>query len=146
MISITNILFEIYLIKLSIDDVRHQCVRISTLIGVGVLLFCRLVIKLVSCESTLFYVLLLIIPGLFLILISLISHQIGLADGIIVVQMGLVWMNFMVYITVAISIIFSGIYSLILLCSGRCSKKTGLPFIPFLASANLLLLILTTFI
>lgn len=83
-----------------------------------------------------------VIPGLIMILISIISKgRLGLGDGIIVICMGLLMGVTLVIETLIIALFLVLIVSVVLLARKKVAFNSSLPFVPFLFVAFCILLI-----
>ena len=79
-----------------------------------------------------------LVPGLFLLAMSLLTHgSIGTGDGWILLAGGLACGGMAAAEELMLALLFCAGFSLILLALGRATRKTRLPFVPFLALAEL---------
>jgi leader peptidase (prepilin peptidase)/N-methyltransferase len=77
-----------------------------------------------------------VIPGIILVIISVISREaIGKGDGLMVINLGIILGAEKIIGVLMISLIICAVASLIMLVSKKVSKKYEMPFAPFLMLA-----------
>ncbi len=82
------------------------------------------------------------LPGLFLFSVSIISHGgIGTGDGFVLLAGGLMQGCTVIFERLILALTIAAVCGIFLLLRGRVTMKTRLPFVPFLAAAELLCLI-----
>lgn len=117
----------IFLAVLSADDIREQKISVKKAgTGAAAALICRLIMGQFSCIG----IAIACIPGLFLLLLSILTNEsIGKGDGIVVMVLGLwadVWWTFWV---TCLAICLAGLFALICLILKR---REPISFVPFL--------------
>lgn len=132
----------IFLLINSIVDLwkRKICIAsIPFMILYGIYYFNRQDTSLFDCMMNL-------LPGIFLILISIFSQgKIGLGDGIIVITLGLFWNKYQMLFVLMCGFLLAGFWGVLLILLKKATQKTELPFLPFLTIAYILSLLLSIF-
>lgn len=81
-----------------------------------------------------------LIPGILLLVIAKVTNEkIGYGDGLVFFVLGNFFMLLEIWMILQTAIFLGMIFSLILLCSKRVSKKYQIPFLPFLWISHMLL-------
>lgn len=117
----------IFLAVLSADDIREKKVSVKKAeAGMVTAFICRIMTGQFSCMG----IVLGCLPGLFLLLLSIVTREsIGKGDGIVVMILGL-WTNiWWAFLVTCLAICLAGIFALICLVRKR---KEPISFIPFL--------------
>lgn len=139
---ILNILFIIGMFKLSYEDYKYRNISLLWIIIMffisGAIAITNLMIK----NRDGFSFLCSISIGLVLLIASLISHQLGVADGMVFIQIGLITGLENCCRIIFLSSLLLVIISVFLLCLKRVSLKEKLPFIPFILVAHLIVFVL----
>lgn len=136
---VVNILFSVYLLVLALIDIKKRELKLSYI--AGGLLFIPLFYLCGRLQVT--DSLLGLIPGvLFLILYYITGKQIGMADVILVLVLGLD-----IGLAGCISVISAALLlvapvAVVLLVSGKLTRKSSVPFVPFIFAGNLLRILL----
>lgn len=79
-----------------------------------------------------------VIPGCVLMLLAPLTGKVGIADGIVVISVGLITDYLFAIFSLGIGLIFLSLISLILMIKKKVGKNTTMPFIPFLTVGCLL--------
>ncbi|MBR4345242.1 MAG: hypothetical protein IKP88_21475 [Lachnospiraceae bacterium] len=129
------ILFGIYLLILSVEDIRSKKIHIALLLSGAVLIpFFIFFVK----ETDMWNCLLGMFPGLILLIISIASKGgIGIADAVVVFILGANLGIGAVVTVLSAAFILITIFSGGLLIFGKLKMKSTLPFIPFVFVAFL---------
>lgn len=127
----------LYFLILSIYDCKEKQVPV-VLIYVGMTIVT--VVSVIEMVTGVFewYRLLGILPGMFLIIVALVTRKAGLADGIILAIAGAVLGHRESWLLFLISLMLAFVSSVFLLVIQKITMKTRLPYIPFLTMALLL--------
>lgn len=120
-----------YLVILSVYDCREKQVP-------GVLLFIGVVVAVISLlivvidGQQVWYRILGLLPGLFLLLVAFVTKKAGYADGIVLAVMGMVLGYQKTMILFCISLLLISVISVLLLFLHKVNGRTRLPYLPFL--------------
>lgn len=115
---------------LAIVDIRERAISIAF-----ILLFDIMAVLYVAMKGDIagISVLYALIPGAFLLAVGLCTREsVGYGDGWIVLALGLLIGAEGCFLTVCMGLIFSAIFSLVLLILHKVNGKSRLPFLPFL--------------
>ena len=120
----------------SVSDLRHKSLSKGYLIVcslVGTLLFLRAFFE--NKEVPAFG----IIPGIVMLLAGRIGEDcIGIADGVMLVILGLLYGLKPCIQMLLTALLFAGVFAIVLIVSRRADRKSRIPFYPFLLGAFLL--------
>ena len=120
-----------YLVILSVYDCREKQVP-------GVLLFIGVVVAVISLlivvidGQQVWYRILGLLPGLFLLLVAFVTKKAGYADGIVLAVTGMVLGYQKTMILFCISLLLISVISVLLLFLHKVNGRTRLPYLPFL--------------
>lgn len=126
-------LASIWLVALSIFDIRYKRVPIWLILLGGVLAGCVAIYQYVTQTGEFAERWFGMIPGIVLLLLALGTQKAGWADGIVMLFLGSILGLRQCVLAVVLSLILISVLSLLLLIFHRADKGTKLPFIPFLA-------------
>ena len=131
---IMKILLFIVLLAASAEDIRKKEISAPVLALCIVLSGAAIAQGLLGGESILHLAVLPLLPGAVLTLLSLLTRQgIGLGDGLLLLFMG-PCMGFSGTVLGLMTALFAGsIFSGILLAIRKATRKTRIPFVPFVA-------------
>ncbi len=136
--TITNVFLLIYFFFCTISDIR---IRKISLIQSLLFFIIGIIIQILQ-TSSFSYVILSLIPGLFIMVFSVISSgHIGIGDGIMITMIGL----YLGFIEVPIIIFFSCIFVLFYAGMSRFIRKKQfkeVPFAPFLLVSCIIIIFL----
>lgn len=139
--NIVKTVFLIYLLIISISDVKERKISLKILMLGGVITSFGVGMHLI--EKTVSYQYILgTIPGVVLIFIALMTRQVGIADGVIFVYIGLLLKYQESVAVVCVSVLIIAVFSAILLVIRKVERKHELPFIPFIAVGYLIILVI----
>ena len=92
------------------------------------------IISVFAEEESILSILLSLAPGLLMVAISLISmRSVGLGDGLLLIATGPVFGFGNLISAMMLAFFLSAVVSIFLLILKKADRKTGIPFIPFLA-------------
>ena len=125
------IAIAIYLLMVSIFDIRSRKIPLF-MIGMGVLvdfilIICKGQFSISYCVSG-------ILPGAVILIIAIVTRSIGIGDGIVISQAGLIMGYHLILETLMWSFLFTAGFSMVLIIISKSRKKTRIPFVPFLAA------------
>ncbi len=125
------LLTAILLIPMTIKDIRTK--RINANITIIAILFSITVRKQIMNEENI-VLMLDMLPGILTLSIAYLSGEmIGIGDGLIILFLGSVLGYRLTLLTMFLSFVISGVMSLILLTIKKVTKKSEIPFVPFLS-------------
>lgn len=124
----------VWLLIISIWDVRKRRVPVWLLIPGGIFALAEAAGQQYG-ELT---VVRIMLPGAVLLLLALTTGNVGYADGIVMLFLGVISGSEKSLLIFGISLFLAAICSLVLLALRKVKKNTGIPFLPFLAAAWLL--------
>lgn len=127
-------LLVLYLIILSIYDCKEKQVPVM-LLYIGVVAVALISVIELCTGRIVWYQMLGIIPGGFLVLVSIITQKAGLADGIVLGILGVVLGYKAIMLLFCISLIIISFVSILLLLLHKVTGKTRLPYLPFVTAA-----------
>ena len=138
--TIHIVILILWLVILSIEDIKHKKVSYLTIVFGGLLLF---IFSIVLGELTITNRIGGISFGLIIMLISYVTRgQIGMGDGLIIAVIGLSFGLFMNLTLLTYGLFLSSITSILLLSFKKANKKSTIPFIPFILIACLGVIVL----
>lgn len=115
---------------LAIADIKEKAVPCAFLMIFGVI---AVIYTVMSGETEWMNILCSLIPGMFLLTVSLCTKEsIGYGDGWAVAALGLLIGAEACLLTVCTGLVVSAFFSLILLALHKVNGKSRLPFLPFL--------------
>jgi len=123
------IAIEVWLCVVSYFDIKYRFLPVWVI----VVSFMFSIIRLICLKDfDLLSMAISIIPGVFFIIISVVTQKVGIADGFIIASLGIgLGIEECVYV-VMLSLIVCALVSSILLLLKKASRNTELPFIPFI--------------
>lgn len=131
-------LLLIYLTICTYTDIKTKTISLFNSAGFAISIF---ILGCITDTISLKYILLQMLPGFFLILLSLIKpNSIGLGDGIIFLIVGLSTSLIMCLNILLITLLLSSIYSILLLLR-HYSKKYIIPLAPFILLSSVFVLL-----
>lgn len=126
------ILTSVWLVTLSLFDMRYKRVPIWLILSGGILAGGMLIYQWIAEESEIAECFFGMIPGIALLLLALSTHKAGWADGVVTMFLGTVLGFWQCVLAVMFSLILISVMSLLLIIFRRADKGTKVPFIPFL--------------
>lgn len=128
----------IYLTICTYTDIKTKTISLFNSAGFAISIF---ILGCITDTISLKYILLQMLPGFFLILLSLIKpNSIGLGDGIIFLIVGLSTSLILCLNILLITLLLSSIYSILLLLR-HYSKKYIIPLAPFILLSSVFVLL-----
>lgn len=138
--TISLTMLFIWLVVLSIEDIKHKKISLIIILIGGLCLF---TFSLAMSELSIRDRIGGIMIGGFMLLISYLTRgQIGLGDGLVLSIIGISYGFLMNLNLLILGLILSSIFSILLLICKKAKKKSTIPFIPFLLAGYLGVLIL----
>ena len=121
------------MIVISVCDVKTKTIPCWGLSVIFALTIIRVAYNLVVYKATWIDVVVSMVPGIFLITLSLISEgKIGMGDGILITLLGMsIGLEDCVYMLTA-ALILNCLFVLILFVRHKVTKETQIPFAPFI--------------
>lgn len=121
-----------YLCGLSIADLRDKRVPVWLLAMGGLWSLVVCVIEWQNGRNSILEWGMALLPGAVLISLALATGKVGLADGIVVAELGLLLGYRDTFFMLVISLFAMSVLSMVLLAARRVRKSTEMPYIPFL--------------
>ena len=129
----TVIIFtSVWLVSLSLFDMRYRRVPIWLILSGGILSGGMLIYQWIAGQSEIAERLSGMIPGIALLLLAVSTHKAGWADGVVTIFLGGILGFWQCVLAVMFSLILISVASLLLMIFRRVDKGTKVPFIPFL--------------
>lgn len=131
--KVVAIVSWIYLVILGLRDLKKRSVPVCWLIAGAVLMA---VVGIYNCgkgEQTVFSMLVGVIPGLMLCLLARATGKIGMADGILLLELGVGYGYRKAMILLCGSLFLLALVSILLMMSGKVKKNSRVPLFPALA-------------
>jgi len=143
MMGLDHILMTVYLGVLSFWDIK--CKKLPTpILRLGMLTaFVRILAgSIISGPSpelirTTFAALLGAAPGLLMTVLSFYTDKVGRGDGIVLMTMGVCESCSFAALIMCFACILLSVFSVVLMAAGKVTRKTRMPYIPFLTCAYL---------
>lgn len=133
-----NIVAGMVLTMLTYTDIRKRRIPILPVLGMGAVLFALHVVA----EKNVFKILCGMIPGMLLLLFSLLSKEkIGMGDAVLLVCLGMGYSFEQVLSMFFCALVLAAVVSGVLLSLKKVGRKTEIPFVPFLLLGWLLTLL-----
>lgn len=126
----------VWLFSISVMDVRSRRVPVWLLVSGGI----PGVVAGVCREGEGFSMLLGALPGLLLLITAFATKKAGYGDGIALSLLGIAVGSRKSLLLFGVSLFLISICSLVLLVFRKAGRDTGIPFLPFLSAAWLMLL------
>ena len=121
----------IFMLILTVMDIRKKEISVLLLLIFGATVVFYVAVK---GEREALSVIYSLIPGAFLLALSLCTREsIGYGDGWTMLVLGLLLGLWECLAVVFVGLVFSAIFSLVLLVLSRVNGKTRLPFLPFVS-------------
>ena len=128
---VEKIIWSVYLGKISLCDIRKRTIPVW-LLFLGSLL----VITDICIMGWKTGIIVETVPGIILLLLTKMTKAIGMADGIVLIQLGSICRDGQALLIFCLSLIYIFLYSMILYMLRR-DRKRRIPYIPFLFLAYL---------
>lgn len=122
------------------QDIKYKGVSVWLLLIGGVFGVALAADSIQSARTNLYEIIIATIPGLLMIVLSILSGQIGPADGLVFVMLGMTSSVITVYQLLVLSCILFIIVNVMLRIVGK--KYNQMPFIPFVFSSYTGLIVL----
>lgn len=130
-----EILLIAVLVGLSAQDMKKKKISLIPVIGmfmIGIITVCMEKYRLTG-------LLFALMPGVFMLVFAKLSNeQVGYGDGLILLALGLLLNEAQLYFTLMVAMILVFCVSVVMLLTKKGTKKTTLPFVPFLTLSCLL--------
>lgn len=127
-----NIILFIYLLIMSVYDIRKREIHIGISIATAVVLAAVQIYRIVSGQMVWYLVFTGMIEGVLLAGLSVVTHgQIGIGDAIVFIIMGMLldfWEN---GVLLLFSLAFAAAAGVLLLLLRHIGRKDKIPFVPF---------------
>ncbi len=131
-LTIIKILIFIALLVASVQDIKSKKISLFLITLCGILAIIAGLGGVLAGESFVVTVITMI-PGILLVLLSISTQEgIGIGDGLMVMALGPVFGMEKTLLGLMVSMLLTSIVSIGILASQRGTKKTCMPFIPFL--------------
>ena len=127
----------IYLVVLGIQDLRHRRVSVYLLWGAVLVAFVFGCVNCIRGNGAPIGLFAGTFPGLFMLLVSWLTQKVGMADGIVLMSLGLVLGCRNTLFLLYASLLLIAAFALILLALKRVRSDSRLPFLPFIGLAYL---------
>lgn len=135
---LSHIIVILFLCYCSYTDMKTKYIKIAPTIIVSILLFIIHIIYSLQSECIIIYLLLPFIPGLTMLTLSFLTKEaLGYGDSILLILCSIAVGMLNGFFIIILAFLFSSIFSIILLICGK-SRKTTIPFVPFILTAFLL--------
>ena len=122
----------VYLAILAILDARKRELPIWIL-GIGtVIAVFSAAISVMKYGQSVEILLFGMVPGMIMLCLAGLSEEAGVGDGVVLLQVNLVFLLEKTVAAFVISMVVIGLFSAVLLLMHRGDKKTQLPYLPFL--------------
>lgn len=129
-----KVILFVWLLLCSLQDIRRQEISLMLIAGGFALL---LIVSLVQGELSIWERITGASLGLVIILLYKATRgQIGLGDGLILSITGISLGFYINVVLVIYSLLFSAIFSILYILIKKASKKTTIPFVPFVFIAS----------
>ncbi len=121
----------VWLFIMGVCDIRKRRVPVWMLVIGG----CLAAVAALQSESDFADILRGMLPGVVLLMIALTTKKVGYGDGIVLITLGIVLGDGRCVLLFAMGLFLICIFSLVLLVLRKVGRNTGIPFLPFLAAA-----------
>ena len=128
----------LYLLAVSIYDIKEKTIPILLLIFGGLLVGTKAVYGVAAGEMAWYQPLLGIIPGMGLLLVAWITEKMGYGDGLVLMLIGGTVGYQGSLVVLCFASFFAAILCVILLAIRKVKKHSRIPYVPFLAGSYLL--------
>lgn len=130
-----SIILFVYLLAMSVYDIRKREIQMKVTAVAAVLLLAGQVSRIVQGELSWYWILGGVVPGLIIIAISWCTRgQIGIGDGIIFIVSGIFLGFYENEVLLFLSLLFSAAAGGILVLLKRMGRKDAFPFVPFVCA------------
>lgn len=127
-------IFFIFLIICAVCDIRKKEIPLVTVIAGIIFSILIKILEIIFGNTTVISVVYEIFPGLFFVLLSFCTKEkIGYGDGLILIVCGMALGFDQCFIGLCIALLFSSVFSIVLLILHKVKRNSGLPFVPFIA-------------
>lgn len=125
---------QLFLLAISaISDMRKKEISIWLVISMAVISLIDGVLSLVLHKKTVTELAISLIPGVLLVVLSVLSRQsIGYGDGLITMAIGVAFGISKLFAGLAIALFASGVMSIFLIVVRKAKRNDTFPFIPFI--------------
>jgi len=141
-VKMLEVIILVYMIILSFFDLRERRIPIIALFA-GVIATFVYIVFTVFCDNSysesFAQILFGTIPGILLSTIAITTKRAGIADGILLILLGMLTDYRRGIQVLCFSIIIMALFSIILLVLHRIEKNSKLPYIPFITIAFLII-------
>ena len=136
------LIVTIWLLVISVMDVRSRCVPFRILAAGGI---CTALILVIQCGYDMEEYAQAArgaIPGILLLVFGAVTKKSGYGDGIAVLLVGMLLRDGKIFLLLGFSLFLISICSLILLVFKKVRRSTKIPYLPFLTAAWLMVMAL----
>lgn len=118
----------------SIRDIKNKEIPLALLLIAGTVSVVFGILGVASGELFVAEVILPLIPGILFLLISLVTREgVGIGDGLFILCTAIPFGAVGTFVGISIALCLSAAFAVIILVSGKGSRKSRLPFVPFIA-------------
>ena len=128
-ILVEKIIWSVYLGKISLCDIRKRTIPVWLLFLGSLLVITDICIM--GWETGM---IIEMVPGIILLLLTKMTKAVGMADGIVLIQLGSICRDGQAFLIFCLSLIYIFLYSMILYISKK-DPKSRIPYIPCLLIA-----------
>ncbi|MCR5754334.1 MAG: hypothetical protein K6G30_05955 [Acetatifactor sp.] len=128
-----DIIAGVYLAVLGGCDIRWRKVPLHLLLAGGICTAMGIILLWNKGEYEWWWTITGVLPGVVLMVLSLLTGQVGGADGIVVFQMGAIYGLYYTVSWMWVSMLFAAGVSIVLVILGKVNRKTRMPYLAFLA-------------
>ena len=132
---VEKIIWSVYLGKISLCDIRKRTIPVW-LLFLGSLLVITDICIMGWETGMIIEMVIEMVPGMILLLLTKMTKAVGMADGIVLIQLGSICRKGQALLIFCLSLIYIFLYSMILYML-RQDRKRRIPYIPFLFMAYL---------
>lgn len=126
-----GIFIVIWLLSMSVWDVKNRGVPVWLLGSGGIVVSAAAFVRW-SAKDDWIGLCLGLIPGVVILLLTVITQMVGLGDGIALLSLGMYAGGGTGFAALALGLFAASVYAVILLHTRRGSGQTRMPFLPFL--------------
>ncbi len=132
-----DLITGVWLFAVSIMDIRSRKVPVWTLVMGGVLTSAACICQKNGYPDIARGML----PGIFLLLTAFVTGKAGYGDGVVLLFLGMTAGAGESFIIFGISLFLAALFSVLLLALRKAGRNTGIPFLPFLTAAWLIVML-----
>lgn len=133
----------IFLVPCSIWDIKTREIPIPWMAAGGITAVCIAGWSVIAGEVDIINLLFAMSPGIFLLALSIVTeHQIGAGDGISAAILGIFIRVPMIYMVLMGALILSSIYAAGLLVLHKGSRRSRMPWLPFVTAGFIVFMLL----